>query len=436
MDRGQTVIPQSALDEVADAKGIDIHHGRFRLRFTYQGVKCSETLKGLKLTKENAKYAKRKREAILYEIECQTFDYRAHFPDSSRANLLGKLESTPRTVDDGVSSWLASKEVKMAKSTYRGYKSKAKKVLEHFFGRLIKSVGKAEMENFQTGLIQQGYSTKYVNDILTIARGVWRDAHIDGIVEKNIMEAIQNFELATVSDEAEPFSKDELQRIAATPTKRQSEVNMIMFDCWVGLSISELIAIAWEDVDLERWTVRVRRALVDAEWKVPKERARERTVEIIHAARPWLVKQLQISSMLEPITIKVRQRDNVSTKNESIKPVFINTLTGSYFANDMSVSTRFLKDHLKKARVPYRAANQCRHTFASQMLSHFVSQDWIIRQLGHSDYTMLHRNYGRFITQDTPLLADIIYQQLGTEMSQADLECVRSVSQNSLKVVK
>lgn len=272
--------------------------------------------------------------------------------------------------------------------------------------------------------------------VRSIARGVWRDAHIDGIVDKNIMDAIQNFALSTVSDEAYPFTKDELQRISQTATRRQSEVNMIMFDCWVGLSISELIAVAWEDVDFDRWTIRVRRALVDAEWKVPKEQARERTVEVIHAARPWLVKQLSVSSMLEPVLIEVKQRDNVSIKMEVIRPIFINTLTGKHFANDMSVSTRFLKDHLKKAKVVYRAANQCRHTFASQMPSHFVSQDWIIRQLGHSNYDMLHRNYGRFIPEDTPLLADIIYQQLGEEMSKEDAECVRTVSVNSLKVVK
>lgn len=250
------------------------------------------------------------------------------------------------------------------------------------------------------------------------------------------MEAIKKFELATESDEAFPLTKEELSRIAAEPTDRTSEVNMIMFDCWVGLPISELIAIAWEDVDLERWTIRVRRALVDAQRKVPKENARERTVEVIHAARPWLVKQLKESAHLGPITINVKQRDNVSSKTETIRPIFINSLTGKYFANDMSVSHRFLKAHLKKAKATCRAANQCRHTFASQMLSHFVSQDWIIRQLGHSNYDMLHRNYGRFIPEDTPFLADIIYQQLGSELTKEDIECVRSVSGKSLRLVK
>ena len=429
-------VPQAVIDEVAKYEGVDLHYGNLRIRFTYRGVKCAETIKGLKLNRESIRFVKRKRESILYEITTTTFDYRAHFPESKRALLFGALESTPRTVQDGVTAWLASKEVKMAKSTYRGYKAKANKVLSAFSNRQIKTIGKAEMENFQTGLIKSGLSPKTVNDTMTIVRGVWLDAHIDGIVARNIMEAIKNFELATESDEAFPFTKEELARIAAEPTDRTSEVNMIMFDCWVGLSISELIAIAWEDVDLERWTIRVRRALVDAQWKVPKENARERTVEVIHAARPWLVKQLKESAHLDPITINVKQRDNVSSKTETIRPIFINSLTGKYFANDMSVSHRFLKGHLKKAKVAYRAANQCRHTFASQMLSHFVSQDWIIRQLGHSNYDMLHRNYGRFIPEDTPLLADIIYQQLGSELTKEDIECVRSVSGKSLRLVR
>lgn len=430
------MIAKTVQAELDKSEGIDIHYGKIRMRFTCQAVKCTETLKGLNLTKDNIRYARRKREAILHEIQMGTFDYRFHFPDSRRAELFGSEGSKPRTVEQGVEQWLASKEVKMAKSTYRGYKNKAKKVVDRFPARQIKSIGKAEMERFQTDLIRNDYSPKYVNDILTIARGVWRDAHIDGLVEKNIMDAIQNFELAATSDEAFPFTLEELDRIANTKTARQSEVNMIMFDSWVGLSISELIAVAWEDIDFERWTLRVRRALVDAEWKVPKEQVRERTVEILHAARPWLVKQMEISSHLPPIDIEVRQRDNVTNKPDSIRPIFINTLTGRYFPNDMSVSTRFLKDHLKKAKVAYRAANQCRHTFASQMLSHFVSQDWIVRQLGHKNYDMLHRHYARFIPEDTPLMADIIQQQLGQEISEKDAEIVRQVSENPLRVVK
>lgn len=48
---------------------------------------------------------------------------------------------------------------------------------------------------------------------------------------------------------------------------------MIEFNCWAGLSLSELIGLAAEDVDLQAGQVHVRRALVVGEFKVPKERS-------------------------------------------------------------------------------------------------------------------------------------------------------------------
>jgi len=59
---------------------------------------------------------------------------------------------------------------------------------------------------------------------------------------------------------------------------------MIVFKCWAGLSLSELIAAGVEDVDLVAGTLPIRRALVAGEFKVPNERSRIRTVELIAPA--------------------------------------------------------------------------------------------------------------------------------------------------------
>lgn len=52
---------------------------------------------------------------------------------------------------------------------------------------------------------------------------------------------------------------------------------------------------------------------------------------------------------------------------------------------------------LKKAGVRYRRPYQTRHTYASMMLSAGEHPMWVARQMGHSDWTMIARVYGRWM---------------------------------------
>ncbi|MDH4608121.1 integrase [Pseudomonas sp. BN102] len=69
--------------------------------------------------------------------------------------------------------------------------------------------------------------------------------------------------------------------------------------------------------------------------------------------------------------------------------------------------------HLKRARVRHRGPNQCRRTFASQALSCYVPVEWVARQLGHTDTTMVKKHYGRWIPSDTRSMAGIVSQMMG-----------------------
>ncbi|MNF09535.1 Phage integrase family protein [compost metagenome] len=66
-----------------------------------------------------------------------------------------------------------------------------------------------------------------------------------------------------------------------------------------------------------------------------------------------------------------------------------------------------------RAKVRHRGPNNCRHTFASQMLtSGVVPIDWIAAQMGHTSTAMILRHYGKWINQDAMDITGIIEQQL------------------------
>lgn len=91
-------------------------------------------------------------------------------------------------------------------------------------------------------------------------RGVWADAFGDGIIKANPLDRIKNIERDHDQDTADPFSREELEKLSRASVKRQSDINMILFDCWAGLSVSELIALGVDDIDLENGVAWVRRA--------------------------------------------------------------------------------------------------------------------------------------------------------------------------------
>src|SRR5690606_5728369 len=89
--------------------------------------------------------------------------------------------------------------------------------------------------------------------------------------------------------------------------------------------------------------------------------------------------------------------------------------------HDSSVR-RWFASHLDKAEVRRRGPNQCRHTFASQLLSSYVPLEWVARQLGHADTKMIKRHYGRWIPDDTRSMAGMVSEMMGFRASGGGLE--------------
>ncbi|MES6203442.1 hypothetical protein U6N28_12535, partial [Cutibacterium acnes] len=69
--------------------------------------------------------------------------------------------------------------------------------------------------------------------------------------------------------------------------------------------------------------------------------------------------------------------------------------------------------HLEEVGVRYRGPNNCRHTYASQMLSTgVVPLDWIADQMGHTSTAMIWRHYGKWINKDGPDMIGLLERAL------------------------
>lgn len=215
------------------------------------------------------------------------------------------------------------------------------------------------------------------------------------------------------ADDPDPFTREEIEKILTTETDRASERNMAEFMVWSGPRVSEAMALAWEDIDLEAGTAIFRRARVRSQYKVTKTRRSTRKVQLLAPALRALKAQANITEKLPPVEIVVTDRDNRTKKVLKVRFVFHNTASGEAYSTSDTLRNGWWKSHLKKAEIRPRGPGQCRHTFASQMLSSGIATpEWIADQMGHTSTAMIFKHYAKWISKDGPDFVGMLNQAL------------------------
>lgn len=415
--------------------GVKQRNGRIQIAFSYEGEECKELLpESIVISQKSINYAKNKRQAIKAEISEGRFNYREHFPESPKALKFEGANVTDinRTVSQGVDIWLKIIGEGVAPSTLIGYESKAQHVKDYFGSKRIRSQKKYDIIKFRKHLIETlEMNIKSVSDIFTPLRGAFDVAFDDGIIKDNPLKRIKNLKPDDDSEsDADPYTEKELNRISDLKAQgyyRPQVINMFLFTCWTGLSFSEALAIAWEDIDLSDWTLKVQRARVENEFKVPKESVRTRTIDLLQPAIDILKEQKLKTYMMPAQTYEVRRRNNVTTQSQSLRFVFLNdapeAIDGLWKKKSVQSAYTMI---LKKSKVRHRGANQCRHTFASMLLTQYVPIDLVSTLLGHSNTETTRKYYAKIIPQDRPNMAKLISGIMGIDYELKRIEAKKN----------
>jgi len=158
------------------------------------------------------------------------------------------------------------------------------------------------------------------------------------------------------------------------------EKNLIQCAFWTGLRTSELIALRWQDVDFDKNCIHVRIAKVRGQLKDTKTKSGKRDVILQPQAREALLSQ----------TIFTGKQNNT---------VFYDSRTNQPWKSDQAIRKIVWIPTLKRANVKYRNPYQTRHTFASKLLSRGENPMFVAQQMGHKDWSMIIKVYGRWIPQ-------------------------------------
>ena len=288
----------------------------------------------------------------------------------------------------------------LAESTFTNYRAKARLLDKYFKSFGLESIRKRDVQEFIAHLDRKGYSNKTINEYLIVLRGVLEDAVEDGVITRNPMINIKN--LKTLKSEPEPFSSDEIRRIIEASLSFSNEIAMFQLGVYCGLRISELLGLCWEDIDLSKAVISIRRAKVQGKFKTPKTAGSNRRIELTSRAVQLLTSLRALNAKQRSRVHDVTMEDNKTVRHVRLTPVFLNSNTGRPISNESHYAKYFFKPLLVKAGVRYRGPNTARHTFASQMLTKGLPIAWIASNLGHNSTVMLFKHYGKLIAEDAP----------------------------------
>lgn len=261
---------------------------------------------------------------------------------------------------------------RLARSTLRDYESGIYHHLIPAFGELrLSDLDAARIRQFISGL---AISNQRINNVLIPLRGICDDAFADELIDRNPFERIGG--LPREDKEVDPFTREEIEAILNACEGQV--LNLLTFGFFTGLRTSELIALRWKDVSSDSASIYVHHTRTRVETRDrTKTSAGVRQVKLLPHARTAL------------------QRQRAFTHGQDY--VFANPRTGEPWKHDGPVRKTAWIPALVRAGVRYRKPYAMRHTYASLLLSAGESPMWVAQQMGHKDWGMIRKVYGRWI---------------------------------------
>lgn len=346
--------------------GVQIRNNHIRITIDHEYKRYSKTLK-IEPTPANIKYAERMRSTWLHELEKGSIPSVFQDRQTSKVKVL-------------LDNWIDGKIVKA--STMNDYIKSVRLLKEHFGDYDAAALEISHVRNFCKA---SNATAKRLNNLLSPLRMALQEAYEDKIIDKNILNGwtYKKPVIEEREDPIDPFTQNE--QIAILNATDGQGRNLLQFAFWTGMRTSELVGLCWSDIDMIEGKVEVRRARTQASTKpeTTKTNAGRRIIEL-----------------LPPALAAIKAQKAHTFLND--KEVFLNPRTNEPWSGDAPIRKTLWIPALKKAGVRYRNPYQTRHTFASMMLSAGEHPMWVANKMGHKDWSMIARRYGKWMPEAMP----------------------------------
>lgn len=361
--------------------GVEIFRNSIRIRFTWNGRRCSETLP-YPVTQKGIAAASKLRDQVVSLIKLGLMDdakYAELFPGSALP-----AGGTPG-FGEYAQLWLDSGEI--TAGTKLNYKSVLNIYwMPHLALTRIDLITPTLLRRIVAGTEWTSSGVKR-NAIVKLA-AIMRSAVGDGLLQKNPAEAMELPK--RTKKEVDPFQLSEAERIIDRLYQTEHWPSLIYaalfeFLFFTGLRISEALALQWQDVDWSRRTVHVRRTVALGELEERTKTGSDRFV---------LLNQRALRALWFAKVYADRRLLGVGRVTST--PHVFPPSKGQVHVKQTSNVHHQWRPTLQALGIRYRPPYNCRHTYATMCLMSGLNPAFIAQQLGHS-VQMLLSTYARWI---------------------------------------
>jgi integrase len=293
------------------------------------------------------------------------------------------------TVGEYVERWLKdSVRGTVRQSTYETYEYMTYPHIVLPLGSIkLKTLTPVHVRNFYREKLDGGLSSATVRKMHGVLQKALDQAVSDGLIPRNAAKGIKLPQ--GKKKEIRPLSPYQARTLLDAAHGDRLEA-LYVLAISTGLREGELLALRWEDVDLEGAVLRVSQTLTRDGGKVsvgpPKTKNSRRTVGLtdgaVEALRGHLARQLE-------------EMERVGSLYRPGGLVFANELGG--VVNPSNLRNRSLRTLLERAGLPPIRFHDLRHTCATLLRSRNVNPEIVSEMLGHSTIAITLDTYSRVL---------------------------------------
>jgi integrase len=319
------------------------------------------------------------------------------------------------TVGEYLDRWLSDcVKGTVRESTFERYEYAIRPHIKPALGRVkLKSFTPAHVRGFYRAKLDgssdgsPGLAPATVHKLHVVLHKALDQAVADGLIPRNATDAVKIPRIDR--EEISPLTAEEVGRLLEAAHGDRLEA-LYVLAVHAGLRQGELLALKWDDLDLEAATLRVRRTLTYSGGKhslaEPKTKKSRRTVRLTSGA---------VAALRDHLTRQMEEMDRLGSLYAPGGLIFAGA-AGSII-NPSNLRSRSFARLLERAGLSQRSSgvrfHDLRHTCATLLLSRNVNPKIVSEMLGHATIAITLDTYSHVLPDMQEKAARAMEEALG-----------------------
>ena len=316
------------------------------------------------------------------------------------------FEAGITTLGEYLDQWLQDVQDTVRRSTFERYGELVELHVTPALGRIkLKSLTPAHARWFYRERLNSGLAPATVHKIHAVLHKALKAAVSDGLIPRNAAAGVKLPRIA--NEEINPLTAEEARRLLETTKGTSDRLEALyVLALNTGMRQGELLALRWDDLNLERGILRVRRTLTRQNRSFvlgePKTKNSRRTIRLTAAA---------VDTLRAHLARQLVEMERVGSLYQPGGLVFA-TETGTII-NPSNLRNRSFKPLLRQAGLPSIRFHDLRHTCATLLLGKDVNLKIVSEMLGHSSISITLDIYSHLLPDMQEKAAKALEETLG-----------------------